>query len=202
MTQLNLNGYTDLPDGKVAAIVTHFEMWSPPKWFVETPDDVSLVAIPDPDLAWYRALFLEIGAEWLWFSRLTYSDQKLSDLLAEPGRDLRVVRDETGDLGLLELNFADAENVEVAFFGLVPSAVGRHLGRWLMGEALRLSWARPETKRVWLHTCTLDHPNALPFYMKCGFQPHRRTVEVADDPRLTGAMPVTAGTRQPVLSVK
>jgi len=199
VTQLNLNGYTEVPAGKIAAVVTHLEMTEANEWRTDRPAGVELVPVPDPDLTWYRKLFLEIGEEWLWFSRLVLSDQRLAEILAEPDRVLYVARDDGLDVGLLELNFADKSNVEIAFFGLVPSVVGRHLGRWLMGEALAISWARPATKRVWLHTCTLDHPNALPFYMKCGFRPHRRTIEVADDPRLNGAIPRLAGARHPLL---
>lgn len=199
MTQLDMNGHTDLPAGKVATIVTHLEMNEPHSWRVEPRSDVVLTAVPSPDPAWYLRLYREIGEEWLWFSRLTLDDLRLAEILSDPGCRIFAARDKSADIGLVELDCSDPENVEIAFFGLVPAAVGRGLGRWLMGEALRIAWSLPRTQRVWLHTCTLDHPSALSFYMKCGFDPHRRTIEVADDPRLSGLMPMKAGSRLPVL---
>jgi GNAT superfamily N-acetyltransferase len=58
--------------------------------------------------------------------------------------------------------------VEIGYFGLMPHAIGRGLGRWLLGEAIRDAWCGDPT-RLWLHTCTLDHPAALPNYLKAGF---------------------------------
>ena len=63
---------------------------------------------------------------------------------------------------------------------------GKGHGRWLMANALALGWARPIT-RMWVHTCTLDHPSALNFYRAQGFQPFARAVETFADPRLLGA---------------
>lgn len=198
-TDLDLDGYTTLPDGKVAAIVTYLEMTERATWRLPAPAGADLGAAGRPGLDRYRALFREIGSDWLWFSRLVLPDADLEAVLAEANREIRIARIDGRDCGLLELDFSDPANVEVAFFGLVPSAVGRSIGRWLMGEALALCWAAPRTERVWLHTCTLDHPSALSFYMKCGFHPYRRAIEVADDPRLAGHLPDAAGVRYPLL---
>jgi hypothetical protein len=64
----------------------------------------------------------------------------------------------------------------------------RRAGRWLMNRALEFSWSRP-IARVWVHTCTFDHPAALAFYQRSGFRAFRRQIEVADDPRLDGTAP-------------
>ena len=58
--------------------------------------------------------------------------------------------------------------MEIAYFGLMPWAIGRGLGRWLLGAALSVAW-RGAPERVWLHTCTMDHPAALPNYLGRGF---------------------------------
>ncbi|PYO85286.1 MAG: N-acetyltransferase [Gemmatimonadetes bacterium] len=59
-------------------------------------------------------------------------------------------------------------SAEIAYFGLAPDAIGRGLGKHLLSAAVRDAWAMNPT-RVWLHTCTLDHPHALPNYEKRGF---------------------------------
>ena len=199
MIELNLSGYTDLPAGKIGAIVTHLEMTERPQWRRQTPDDVALEAVEQPDVDWYRLLFREIGEDWLWFSRLLLADGELEDILKEPDRQVWRVSISGRDSGLLELNFADPANAEIAFFGLTPSATGRSLGSWLMGEALNRCWSRPGVERVWLHTCTLDHPRALPFYLKCGFRAHRRSIEVMDDPRLHGKIKPDAASHHPMI---
>ena len=63
-------------------------------------------------------------------------------------------------------------SVEIAYFGLMPGAIGRGLGKALLGCAVRDAWAMGAT-RVWLHTCTLDHPHALPNYLARGFRVYK-----------------------------
>ncbi|PYO77587.1 MAG: GNAT family N-acetyltransferase [Gemmatimonadetes bacterium] len=69
-------------------------------------------------------------------------------------------------------------SVEIAYFGLFPDAIGQGLGKHILSCAVRDAWAL-EPARVWLHTCTLDHPAALPNYQKRGFAPYKtETYEV------------------------
>jgi GNAT superfamily N-acetyltransferase len=76
---------------------------------------------------------------------------------------------------------------------------GQGHGRWLMAQALALAW-RPETVRVSLNTCTLDHPSALNFYRAQGFAPVKRTIETFPDPRATGLLPPDAAPQVPLLA--
>ncbi len=103
------------------------------------------------------------------------------------------------DEGLLELDFRVAGECEIAFFGIAHAIVGTGAGRWLMTRAIARAWARPIT-RVWLHTCSLDSPVALGFYIRSGFTPYDRKVEVYDDPRLTGVLPRAAAPQVPVIA--
>jgi hypothetical protein len=66
-----------------------------------------------------------------------------------------------------------------------------------MNHAQSIAWAAP-IERFWLHTCTLDHPGAIAFYRRSGFAPYKLGVEIADDPRLTGALPRDAFPDVPV----
>ncbi|GGB34695.1 N-acetyltransferase [Roseibium aquae] len=198
--KLELNGYTEVPDGKIAMVVTYLEMsearLAPP---VQDRTDVLLERWHRPDLDEYRKLFREVGEDWIWFGRLTQTDAALQALLAEPARENYIPKRNGEALGTLELNFADPENVEISYFGLVPKAIGGGLGRWLMSRALEIAWTRPQTRRVWLHTCTADSPQALGFYQSCGFKPYKRAVELADDPRLTGILPRHLGRHLPII---
>jgi GNAT superfamily N-acetyltransferase len=114
-------------------------------------------------------------------------------------RDLyRRVGDDGRDEGLLELDFRTADQCEIVFFGVTAKLIGSGAGRRLMNRALELIWSRP-VGRVWVHTCTFDHPAALAFYQRSGFRPFRRQVEVAEDPRLDGTAPRSAAPHIPII---
>ena len=116
----------------------------------------------------YRQLYAEVGRQWSWFDRLWWSDAELAAHLDRPEVLIRVLHLNGAPAGYYELVAHGDRSVEIGYFGLMPHAIGRGLGRWLLGEAIAEAWStRPD--RVWLHTCTLDHPAALPNYLKAGF---------------------------------
>ena len=94
--------------------------------------------------------------------------------------------------------FASPGNAKSSLSGVTEKLVGTGAGRWLMNRALELAWSRPVT-RVWLHTCTFDHPSALAFYQRSGFRPFRRQVEVVNDPRLDGTVPRDVARHVPMI---
>ena len=194
---LNLDGYTDLPAGKIAAVVTHLEMHQRPPASAP-PDRITLRVMERPDIGWYRALYRAIGEDWLWFSRLEMTEAELAAILHRPGNETYVAMADGEEAGIVELDRRDPADVEISFFGLRPDATGKGLGGAMMAAALDLAW-RGETRRVWLHTCTLDHPAALTFYRRQGFIPFARQIEVVDDPRLSGILPRTAAPHIPVI---
>ena len=177
------DGYTDVPNGKIAAVVTSLDMTERARLRPEpNPIPWSIRQVQDPGLDWYRNLYRGIGEEWLWFSRLDMSDEALAGIVHSPAVEVYVVEAEGTESGLLELDFRSAGDCELAFIGLSASLRGQGAGRWLMNRAIERAWSRP-IRRFWVHTCTLDHPDALAFYIRSGFKPFRRQVEIADDPR-------------------
>ena len=197
---ISLDGTTDLPAGKIAAIVTSLEMLSPPPRRADPPDveGFSLDEIGRDDVQRYLAVYRLLGERWMWFSRLVKPVAELQAILAAPAVEFFAVRFGGRDVGLLELDFRVEGEGELAFFGLDESVVGKGAGRWLMNRALERAWARP-ISRFWVHTCTLDHQGAVEFYQRSGFSAFRRGVEVVDDPRLGGAMPRSAVPHCPVI---
>ena len=190
--------YEPVPDGELAAVVTFLEMRKAPAEQVPA-SDLSLRRIENPEVHDYRQLFRRIGRDWLWFSRLVMNDEELAAIIQDEALELYVIIDEVGaDIGMLELDFREPGQCEIAFIGLVPEVTGRGHGRWLMGETLGLAW-RDGVRRVHVHTCTLDHPAALPSYRHAGFVPYRRAVERFPDPRLTGILPRDSAPQVPLL---
>jgi ribosomal protein S18 acetylase RimI-like enzyme len=195
---LNLDGYTPLPPGKIAAVVTYLEMRERPRLpRLPKPEGWSLHRV-NRDRDRYRALFRRIGEPWLWFSRAVMPDAALAAILDDPRVEALALNDGSADIGLLELDFRPRREAELSFLGVAPDSIGRGAGRFLMREAIRRAFARP-IARFFVHTCSLDHPGALAFYLRSGFTPYRRAVEVADDPRLLGFLPLEAAPHVPVL---
>jgi GNAT superfamily N-acetyltransferase len=193
------NGYYELPAGKLANVVTCLEMKARPHRALQPfPGGLTLKRFQPGDLVGHRALFRDVGSDLMWFSRLIMKDEDLAAILANPAIESFALMQDGDMLGMLELNFAEAGQCELAFYGLVPSAIGQGLGRALMDEAIRRAWARP-INRFWVHTCTFDSPLALPFYIRSGFTPYLRMVEVHDDPRLLGKLAMDASPQVPVL---
>jgi GNAT superfamily N-acetyltransferase len=193
------DGYTDLPPGKIASVVTYLEMRERPRLLpVKPPAGLSFRRVVKPDLDWYRKLYRTVGEEWLWFSRLRMNDTELAAILHDPQVELYALSSHGEDKGLLELDCRTSPDVEIASFGLSADLVGQGAGRYLMACALEAAWTH-SPQRVWLHTCTLDSARALSFYIKAGFVPYKRAIEVSDDPRLTGEIPKSAAPQVPLI---
>lgn len=188
----------DVPLGCIAAVVTHLEMTQPPSVAPAPPAGCELRRAHRPSLDWYRDLFRKVGEEWLWFSRLVMDDAALRQIVEDPAVEIYGALEQGRDIGMVELDFRVDGACELVFFGVVAERIGRGSAAWMIAEALRLAW-RPGVGRVWLHTCTLDHPAAVPFYEKNGFRAYRREIEIDPDPRLDGTVPRTAAPYHPVL---
>ena len=192
-------GLTRVEPGMVATIVTCLEMRQRPVPAPVPPAPLRLVRWKRPEIDAYRTLFRRVGEEWLWFSRLVMADDALRAILIDPAVEVYAVTDPRGtEIGLLELDFRTPPDCELSFFGLAPGFTGKGLGRWLMAQATALAW-RKGVERFWVHTCTLDSPAALGFYMRSGFVPFAREVETFADPRLAGVLPRGAAPHVPLL---
>ncbi|WP_027521663.1 GNAT family N-acetyltransferase [Bradyrhizobium sp. Ec3.3] len=192
------DGYSDVPSGKIAAVVTHLEMTARPPLRDDPVGAWRLRPVEQPGLDWFRALYARVGEDWLWFSRLRMPDAELAAIVQSPRVEIYALVADGREEGLLELDFREAGQCEIVFFGVTAKLIGTGAGRWLMNRALERAWSQ-EIRRVWVHTCTFDHPSALAFYQRSGFRAFRRQIEIADDPRLDGTVPRTAARHVPVI---
>jgi len=186
----------DIPAGHVGAIVTFLEMRERPRPR-PMPESRGLRMVPwrsvDPDK--YRTLFARVGGRWLWYSRLAMGDEALLGQIGE----VHAVIDRRGiEIGIIELDFSSPGESTIRFLGLVPELAGKGLGAWLFAETLARAW-RPGIERVKVNTCSLDHPAALPSYLKAGFEAVRRAFETFPDPRLAGLLPADVAPQLPLI---
>ena len=120
----------------------------------------------------HRALYRAVGERWHWRDRNAWPDARLAAYLARPSVSVWECRVGDDVAGYFELERDDAGAVEIAYFGLLPSFTGRGLGKAMLTRAAEEAFALGAT-RVWLHTCTLDSPQALPNYTARGFEETR-----------------------------
>ena len=188
----------DVPAGKMAVIVTYLEMHSAAQTSdMHPPAGVTLRRVT-PTLDWYRDIFSRVGRDWLWYGRLRLSDDALSAILNDPDFAFFTLTKDGRDEALLELDFRQTGECELAYFGLTPTLIGTGAGRYLMNTAIRTAWAAP-INRFHVHTCTNDSPQALGFYIRSGFTPLKRAFELDDDPRLNGLLPREAAPHIPII---
>lgn len=193
-------GLTPVPDDQVATIVTTLEMTKRPPLRPTPPSRLRMVRWDRPTAASYRTLFRRVGTPWLWFSRLVIDEAALLAVIHDPAVEIYAIVDQAGiEVGMLELDFRHSGASEISYFGLVPELAGQGHGRWLMAETMTRAW-RKGIDRVWLHTCTLDHPSALNFYRAQGFVATKRTVETFIDPRIAGVLPDAAAPHIPLFA--
>jgi GNAT superfamily N-acetyltransferase len=192
------DGYSDIPASKIAAVVTHLEMTARPPLRDNPLGAWTLRKVDTPALHWYRDLHRRVGEEWLWFPRARMNDGELAAIIHAPGVEVYALVVDGHDEGLLELDFREAGQCELVYFGVTAKLIGSGAARFMMNRALELAWSR-DLSRVWVHTCTFDHPSAVAFYQRSGFRPFRRQIEIADDPRLDGTAPRSAAKHVPII---
>ena len=148
------DGYSDVPAGKIAAVVTHLEMTERPALRARSRGRMDAAQGGHPGLDWFRDLYLRVGEEWLWFSRAADDRMRTSPRSStSPLVEVYALVQDGRDEGLLELDFREPGQCELVFFGVTAKLIGSGAGRCLMNRALELAWSRPVT-RVWVHTCT------------------------------------------------
>ena len=116
----------------------------------------------------YRQLYRSVGNQLHWVNRLLMPDAELQAILSNPQVEIFILQVEDKSAGYVELDRRQQNEIELAYFGLVPDFIGQGLGKFFLNWTLQQAWSYQPT-RVWVHTCDLDHPAALPNYQKAGF---------------------------------
>ena len=117
----------------------------------------------------FRWLYAEVGRNYRWVDRLPWTDEDVVAHLDKPENSIWLMTYDGAMAGYFELRKCEDGSTEIAYFGLLPQFIGQGLGKHLLTRAVEQAWA-DGADRVWLHTCTLDDPAALPNYLKRGFK--------------------------------
>jgi len=151
-------------------------MLVPPRKTVLPPrDDVAVVHARKPTLSFYRYLYDAVGKRHHWLSRRNLTDAELAALIHDPRMENHVLYVDGVPAGFAELDRRIEGEIELVQFGLVQEFIGQGLGRYFLNWTIDKAWSY-QPRRFWLHTCTLDHPAALPNYLKGGFVVYKEEV--------------------------
>jgi GNAT superfamily N-acetyltransferase len=138
---------------------------------------VTRAELPSPSLN--RFLYAAVGEAWSWSSRLGWDRARWMAYLDRPELETWVGHQRGTPAGYFELERASGE-VQIVYFGLLPEFIGRGLGGPLLTAALERGW-QLGARRIWVHTCDLDHPRALSNYTARGMRPYRVDRQAAED---------------------
>ncbi|WP_166839007.1 GNAT family N-acetyltransferase [Rheinheimera pleomorphica] len=135
---------------------------------ISWPEGVQLVEaeIACPELSQF--MFRAVGARWRWFSRLSWDYQQWLAYLTTQQVRTWLLWVKGTPAGYIELLKHPDQSVEIKFFGLLPQFIGQGLGQRLAEAAVMLA-AQWQASKIWLHTCSADHPSALKNYQQAGF---------------------------------
>lgn len=148
--------------------------------YIENPNlTLTKVEIPNPSFNHY--LFANIGIPFKWYSRLAWIHDNWESYVQQDNVHTWVGYDRGSPYGYFELQVRP-EETEIMFFGILSQFFGRGYGAHLLSCAIREAWNFQETKRVYVHTCTLDHESALPNYQARGFMVDREVTAMEDVP--------------------
>lgn len=192
-----LDGITPLPPGYVATIKTYLECTAARAGDYPLPPGYRLERLTGQEQARYRRIFRTLGQRWLWWSRLLLDETALSKILDDDAVQAFAVTGTNGDCGLLEWDMRDTDAPELAFLGLYDSAIGNGLGNALMALTQKTLLSQP-ARKFRVNTCTFDHPGALGFYRRWGFQVTGQAIEIVADPRLSGVLAFDSAAHVPV----
>ena len=121
-----------------------------------------------PDFQLNKFFYKQVGKKHRWIDRLSWSDEKWINYISNQNLETYVISENEDLAGFFELLYnPELQETEISYFGLLEEYIGKGIGGYALSEAIRKSFEK-NIKRVWLHTCTLDHPNALKNYIARG----------------------------------
>ena len=162
---------------KLDYVVTYLEMEACPSYdwpHLPLGSSAALLKADEPPVWWFLTLYDAVGRDYAWEDVHEKEHDEIRDWLQADRMSLYTLLEHGWPQGFFLLEEWDGGVIDLAYFGMVPEAVGKGLGGWLLKTAILTAWDREGTTKLTVNTCTLDHPRALALYQKVGFKPVRR----------------------------
>ncbi|MEM7283849.1 MAG: GNAT family N-acetyltransferase [Pseudomonadota bacterium] len=160
-------------------IITYYlEMKSPAGLVAKPPvTDLQVNEVRIDSFPLNKFLYEYVGKPWGWVDKLVWTDEQWRQWVEQPGLRTWVAYHLGAPAGYFELHKPSSEQVEIAYFGLARNFIGLGFGGYLLSSAIQNAWEWGNVRRVWVHTCTLDHPGALKNYQARGFEIYKTETE-------------------------
>ena len=130
----------------------------------------SLKQVLPNDFQLNKFFYKQIGKNYQWVDRLIWTDKNWIEYVSSPNLFTFVLKNNDDIAGFFELMYhKDKLETEIAYFGLLKEYFGKKLGGYMLSEVIKKSFSY-NVKRVWAHTCSLDHKNALKNYLSRGMK--------------------------------
>ena len=141
------------------------------------PADLDDIEAEIKEFRFNRYHYQLVGEPWSWTDKLSLPDDVWQQYAESESLRTWVAYSKGSIAGYYELQQQENDNVEIVYFGLAPKFTGKGFGGYLLSHAIESAWSWGNTKRVWVHTCTLDHDAALPNYQARGMTVYRTETE-------------------------
>ena len=142
--------------------------------FNSSKENKFLIKKIKPDFQLNKFFYKQVGKKHRWIDRLSWTDEKWINFISNRNLETYVISESDDLIGFFELlHNPDLNETEISYFGLLEEYIGKGIGGYALSEAIKKSFEK-KIKRVWLHTCTLDHPNALKNYIARGMRVFRK----------------------------
>ena len=142
--------------------------------FNSTKRNKFLIKKSKPDFQLNKFFYKQVGKKHRWIDRLSWTDEKWINFISNKNLETYVISESEDLIGFFELLYnPELKETEISYFGLLEKYIGKGIGGYALSEAIKKSFKK-NIKRVWLHTCTLDHPNALKNYIARGMKVFRK----------------------------
>ena len=172
-----MNGVSPVPEPsqRVEVMRTYLQLAAPRDLSPSGPpaEPVHIHRAAPCPASFFRYLYAEVGRRYHWIDRLPWTDDEIGRHLSREEISIYVMYSSGSPGGYFELEQHEDGSTEIAYFGLFAHCIGRGLGKYLLTEAVETAW-KTGSNRVWLHTCSLDDPAAMPNYIKRGFRPYKQ----------------------------
>ena len=147
---------------------------SPPKL------ECSISIVKSDDFQINKFFYKNVGKNHSWKDRLVWSEENWIKYSSDPKVETYILKVKNDLAGYFELIFhLDLQEIEIAYFGLLEEYYNKKLGGYLLSTAIKKSFEKKNIKRVWVHTCTLDHKNAIKNYLARGMKIYKKeTIEI------------------------
>ena len=164
---------------EVRYTITYLEMNQRPRFanpVVPGSATAVLLQARDAPVRYFLSLYDAVGAQYEWQDQHDADPEERAAFVGHEDVVIYTFLRDGWTHGFFMLDWREAGECDLAYFGLVPEAVGMGLGSYLLRTAILTAWGREGVERMTVNTCTLDHPRALAQYQRHGFEPYRQEV--------------------------